>query len=660
MIFNREKNLIAWNKDILDTYHDIVVSFDYARYSTIDVPGGGFCIVFFDSDVDIPQIGGPGQSLGYTPSTQSDYCYLKGYNGFKNGFLGIGFDSNGAFGLKTSLVDGLSSGVTNSCTIRGAEPENYKYICSSKNLTFIYRNKNFLISERVSSEDLVTYKTIKVVISKAFTDIEVLVKYEEEKEFVSILRQKIPLKKRTGVKVGITTTMIENDSKFYIKNFNVAGFPGFVSEPELRDCAYIEKGQDEIPGNTIVSSDKFVAIPVDGNINVYELRGGEFKIKQILSDDAPIKLLGGNDKFLLTSKEKSTEVGVFYKANDQFLLTTTVDLLQSDEILPMELQDNPPTCADTDSKTLVIGNNKNVFIYEFIAGGGSGFGGFNYYQTLTLNPSGDIGYQVQVDGEKLLTSGGTPRLGGRYNSFVSYYEYNGVTWSVDPVQTFTSPVTGNLFDEFGYSISMIGNEVIIGSPNEFRKNKQTVGQGETYHYVYTKAKNKPGKEWRPAMGLGSFYNIDSPGGNFGSCVSFLGNNLIISAPYENFHYPPDLILENIPNCGRIYIFRKNRGGTFSQAAIIAPDNERAKPNMYFGKLVGLLGKSIGVASVPYKNKLLYNAEIDVYKIGCIFPNPPEHLSININSIALYDNSGYTIDIETFTYLQLLNYPNVSL
>ena len=657
MIFNREKNLLAWNNDVLDTYHDIVVSFDYARYSTTNVPAGGFCISFFEDDADVPTLGGPGFSLGYTPNEQSDYCYLKGYQGMKGGFLGIGFDSLGFFGTNTTKVDGLSAPVPNSCTIRDSEANNFRHIVTSKNLTFIYRNKNFYISEKVPNTQSATYKTIKVIISRAFTNIEVLVKYAEEKEFVSVLKHKIPIRRRTGVRVGLTCATEENDSKFFLKNFNVTGFPGKKLDPELSDCAYIERNQAKLPGNTIVSSRDFVAIPVDGGINVYELRSGEFRLKQILVEDKPIVLLGGNDRFLFTGDNKSTEVGVFYKANDKFLYTGLIDLLSFEEVDPIILKDHPPVCADTDSKRLAIGNKKNVFLYEFVTGVGDfGFGAFSPTQTLMDNPSGDIGYQVQIDGTKLLTSGGTPRLGGRYNSFVSYYSYKGQAWSELPEQTFASPQSGNFYDEFGQSIVMVGNEAIIGSPNEFRRRLTTVGHGEAYHYVFTRSRTRPTNEWRVAMGLGSFYNIDCPGGNFGTHVNYYGNNLIVSAPYENYHFPPDLTLENIPNCGRIYIFRKNRGGTFSQAAIIAPDFDRAKPNMYLGRLVGLLGRSTAVATVPYKNNLLYTPEIDVYKIGCIFPTPPRHLPINKDSIALYDNSGYTIDIETFTYLQLLNYP----
>lgn len=658
MIFNREKNLLAWNKDVLDTYHDIVVSFDYTRYSTTNVPVGGFCIVFFETEAEIPSLGGPGYSLGYTPSIQSDYCYLKGYNGLKGAFLGIGFDSLGLFGVRTTLVDGLSTPIPNSCTLRDSEENNYRYISSTKNLSYIYRNKNFNISEKLASENDVTYKTIKVIISKAFTNVEVLVKYEQEKEFVSILTQKLPIRRRTGVKVGLTCTTDEDDAKFYLKNFNVVGFPGKVLEPELTDCAYIEKNQTEVPGNTIVSSSDFCAIPVDGNINIYEIRAGQFKVRQVLTNDRPMYLLGGNEKFLFTGDNRSTEVNVFFKANDQFLNTGIVDIRDTDKVSPLELEKYPPVCADTDNRMLVIGNKKNVFIYNFITGG-SNFGAFSYLDTLVENVSGDIGYQVQVDNGKLLTSGGTPRIGGRYNSFISYYEYNGTTWDDQPAQSFSSPLTGNLFDEFGYSISMIGNEVIVGSPNEFRRRRTTVGHGEVYHYVYTRSRNRQGREWRPAMGLGSFYNIDSPGGNFGTHVNYLGNNLIVSAPYENYHFPPDLILENKPNCGRIYIFRKNRGGTFSQAAIIAPDFNRAKPYMFFGKLVGLLGRTTAVATVPYNNSPLNPTEIDVYKIGCIFPTPPPHLTIGDKSIALYDNAGYTINMETYTYLQLLDYTNVN-
>jgi len=650
MLFNQEKALVAWNNDNLDTYHDVIVSFDYARFSRRNIPSGGFCVVFFSSKQDVPTIGGPGASLGYLPSSQSDYCFNRGYEGFVGATLGVGFDLNGEFGLKNNLVDGLDTPITNSCSIRGSETENYKYYTTSKN--FASTPKRISIADTLDSDDPIQYKSVRIIISKAFSNIEVQIKNREDTEFYTVLNQRIPVKRRTAVRIGITHTSTDSYTRFVLKNFNVAGFPGVVADPELDDCATINT-VNNIQGNTIVSANDFCAVPVNGNVHVYEVRGGSFSLKQLIQEESDAYLLGGNERFLFLNKTNTYEVDVYYKASNNFLKIQTIDLYGDVSFdIGEDLIGGYPTCADTNSRFLVVGNNKNVFVWQFFTGVGT-FGVFGYTQTLSYDISGGIGYSVQIDGTKMLTGGGKPRLTGRINSFVNAYEYNGIIWDDEPKQTIISPITGNIYDEFGTSISMQGNEAIIGSPNERRRNRETLGHGEAYHYVYVTNRQRGRKEWRSAMGLGTFFNIDTPGGNLGTSVNFLGNYLLVSAPYENYHFPPDKVFEDKPNAGRVYLFRKSSVGTFTQSAILAPDPFRVKENMYFGRYVGFLGRVAAVVGVPYKNNLLVAAELDVYKIGCIFDLPPRHLPISIDSIALYDSSGYTIDISSFTYLQLL-------
>jgi hypothetical protein len=644
MIFSPDKTLVAWNTEILDTYNDIIVSFDYERYSTFDTPRGGFCVVFYDSDIEVPKIGGPAECLGYTPTDRRDYCYIKGQTGFGNGFIGVGFDLNGDFGLKNNLVDGLDVPIPNSVTVRGSEVDGYKHIATSKNIAFL--NRPFLIGDRFE-ENVDRFQTIRIIASKAFTGLKVQIKKSKDRDFYDIMDVKLPVLRRTGVKVAITNTVLDEHTFFNIKNFNVAGFPGVVTEPELRDCAVKEFLDSKVGERTIVSTNNFAAVPIGGNVLVYELKNGELFIKQIIEEEGPAALIGGNDKFLFLNRDNTDEVDVYFNINNSFLKTQVIGL--SSDVYDVEPADigGLPWCAATDNRFLMIGNKKNVFVFQY-RGGGSTYGNFEFLQTLTNNPSGDIGYSVQLEEGRMLTGGGTARVNGRRNSFVSFYEVNGIDWNDLPTQTFSSPVTGNIYDEFGYTISMQGNEAIIGSPNEARRGRITVGHGEAYHYVYLRTR----KIWRAAMSLANFYNIDSPGSNFGTSIAYLGNNLIVSAPYENYHFPPDLAYEDKPNTGRVYIFRKNRGGTFTQSANIAPDYDLAKPDMYFGKLVGLIGTRTSLVTIPFKSKF-ENSEIDAYKIGCIFDIPPPHLKIEENSIKLYDSSGYTIDMKSYTYLTLI-------
>lgn len=652
MIFSTEKTLVAWNREVLDTYNDIMVSFDYERYAISDAPRGGFCIVFFDSDLDVPKIGGPAYSLGYTPNSKKDYCFIKGHEGFANGYIGVGFDLNGEFGIRTDLVDGLEKPVPNSVTIRGGELENYNHLATSKNISYL--NRPFLIGEKYK-ENIDRFKTVRVLITKAFTNIKVQIKRSIDREFIDIIETKLPVQRRTGVKVALTNTVLDEQTYFNIKNFNVAGFPGVVTEPELRDCAFKELLDSKTGERDIVSANSFAAVPVGGNVVVYEIKNGQLYPRQTIEEETSSSLLGGNDKFLFLNRDKTDEIDIYYNINNVFMRTSQTLSLSSDvtDIAPEEVG-GTPWCAATDNKFLAIGNRKNVFIYQYTASEGT-FPIFDFLQTITNNPSGNIGYSIQIDDNKLITGGGTPRMDGRRKSFVSFYEANGIDFEDLPTQTFTSPSTGNDYDEFGYSMKLQGNEAVIGSPNETRRGRTTVGHGEAYHYVYLRTR----KQWRAAMSLGNFYNIDSPGGNFGTSIAFLGNNLLISAPYENYHFPPDLAFENKPNTGRVYLFRKNKGGTFTQAANIAPDYELARENMYFGKGVGLIGSRTALATIPFKNKF-ENSEIDAYKIGCVFTVPPVHKPIDLDSMRLFDSSGYIIDMDSFTYMKLLNLDGPSL
>jgi hypothetical protein len=666
MFLNPEKNLVAWNTENLDTYHDIIVSFDFTRYSLGGNSSGGFAIVFFESLLQVPVIGGPGYSLGYTPNNiVTDYCYKGGYEGLEGAFLGIGFDKSGLFGASTGTVDGLNKPIPNTFTIRGSKSDNYKHIETSKNL--FYTPKKFLISEEIEKEEDKKYRSIRVIITKAFTEIEVQIKDEQDRNFYTVSTTKIPIKKRTAVRVGLTTTFLDNFTKFDIRNFNISGFPGKIADIDIKDCSQNEKTFNTIDGKTIVSSNNFVAVPVGGLVYLYEIREGKFIQYQIIQETDPCYLIGGSDRFLFLNKKDTYEIVIYYRVSKTFLRIQTIDLkteiYESERILIFKY----PDCAHTDNKTLVIGNQQYVFVYNFYTGF-SAFGRFGLFQTITDHPSGSIGFSVQVEDKKLLTGGGKPKsLGGRNNSFVAYYEYNGFDWGGSAVQTFSSPASGNTQDEFGYTIALQGNEAVIGSPNEFRRGgRDTTGQGEVYHYVYTTKRTGTGKEWRSAMGLGSFYKLDTPGGNFGTSLSFLGNNLIVSAPYEMFLYPPDLSYENIPNVGRVYIFRKSLGGIFAQAAIISPGyfeqnvtsstasvTLRAEPYMFYGKYVGLYSNLGAVVTIPFRDDLS-KGEIDFYKIGCVFNDSPIHLPVDKDKLSLVDNSGYIIDIETYQYLKVIN------
>jgi hypothetical protein len=644
MFFNEDKNIAFFNRQSLDTYHEIVVSFDYARYSRQDVPTGGFAVVFYSANFTKPKDGGPGPALGYLPSNVTDYCKLDGYKGVNGAFLGIGFDLNGDFGIKRYIYDGSNTATPNSASIRQGTKDNWRLVATSKN--FLNTPVGIKIADRLQGEEEVEYKSVKIIITNGFTKIKVQIKKATEKNFYTVLEASIPQEDRDAVKVGITSTVLDDATQFDIKNFNVAGYPGVPKPPEFTDCLQNISFGDFFRGEALVSEGNFVAMPVGGRILIYKLINNRFEITQTLTDSSDLKLLGGSDKFLIASIEKTQNIVIYYNNENVFFRTQEINLLE-DSLVNEDLTlafEKPPICADTDNEYLVVGNGEQVSVYFYSFNPGSaGFGIFlPTGQTLVETTTGGLGAAVQVDNDRILA--------GSLKGFVNYYQFDGVDFILQ--QTIFDPTTGNPYSRFGAALSLQRNDLIIGAPYSYKLRYNTVGQGEAYHYFFSLNRDTNQREWRRIMNLGNFFLIDTPGGEFGASLKLKGNNLIIGAPTENYLNPPEQPFENIPNCGRVYLFEKTRSGLFTNGSVIAPDPENALPYSFYGKYVGFYGDNVGISVTPFTPGGR-SSEVNFINKECVFDEPPKHIPISFQSIALVDNAGYMIDIENLTYMQLL-------
>ena len=644
MFFNEDRNFALFNNQSLDTYHEIVISFDYCRYNRKSVPTGGFSLCFFRSNFERPKGGGPDQALGYLPSTKTDYCKLKGFPGLNGAVFGIGFDTNGGFAKKTPQYDGVELPTNNAITLRYGLEDNFKYIDSSKNL------KNTSLSLQLADfyqhNEEPEFKTVRVIISNGFTKIKVEMKSEKEKFFTTVMDVKVPIKLRDAVKVALISTVSDNDTEFDVKNFNVMGFPGTPRPDQFDACLQTDPLGGYVRGSYIVSGDKFVAIPSVGSIYVYKVLNKKFVVDQVLSESSDLVLLGGNNKFLFGSVKDTTEISIYYNNNGKFFKSQTLDLKFNVPVT--ELPDeqpiyDTPLCADTDSKTLAIGTGRYVVLYNYFGNisDGSSFGSFIYFQTLWDELTGGLGISVAVEDNKLLA--------GSSKGFVNFYQDDGIVYKHN--QSIFTPATGNPYAKFGHAIDLQGNDLIIGAPHEFKNRYTTVGQGEVYHYYYSRDRQSGIREWKKIMNIGNYFFVDSPGANFGESLQLKGNNLIVGAPGENY-LAPGFQFENVPNLGRIYIFRKSPLGLFTQGVILSPGDERAVPYTFFGRFVGLYDTYVGVGIAQYTQSAR-KSDVSFFNIDCAFPEPPAHVRVGPDSIALVDNGGYVIDIDTLTYMQLL-------
>jgi hypothetical protein len=646
MFFNEDKNIAFYNNQALDTYHEIIVSFDYARYSKNGIPSGGFSVSFFRSSFDRPRGGGPDYSLGYLPNKRSEYCKLDGYTGLEGAMLGVGFDSIGNFSVATDQYNGLTSPTPNTVTIRQGFEENYNYISTSKNL--INTPIRFKIADEIMDESQPTWKSVRIIITNGFTQIKVQVKEEWQKEFYTVLESRVGVKERDAVKAAIISTTNDTDTEFDIRNFNVAGFPGKPKVERFGACLQNDILFGYSEGNNIVTGNDFIAAPINGDVNIYKLKNSKFVVDQVLSETASMLLLGGSNKFLFCGLKNSQSVVVFYNNENKFFRSQEINLYEDIRDLPNgDRYIDYPVCASTDDSTCAIGNNRYVAVYDYFGNtsDGSIFGTWIYTQSLFDELTGGLGASVRVEEDKLLA--------GSLKSFVNFYTYDGAEWILD--STIFQPYSGNEYARFGASLALRKNDLIIGAPYEFKRRYTTTGQGEVYHYYYSLDRETNERKWKKIMDMGNFFLIDTPSGNFGTHLEMRGNNLVISAPYENYLFPPSQVFEDIPNCGRVYFFRKTGSGIFTQSNRISPGDEKARPYFQFGKFVGLFDTNIGIAisqSMPGAGQL--PSEINFINLDCTFPTPPSHIAIDPDSMSLVDNAGYVIDIETLTLMQLIS------
>ena len=238
-------NVAFYNDQPLDTWSDIIVSFEYERFALSAIPTGGFAVGFFDAIVDLPRNGGPNYSLGYAPSTEKAYCYQAGFPGLQAAFLGIGFDSKGLFAANEFGRPGIpiaNVNNTQTLTVRGGVAENYnvlEHINLTQILSTLPNSNTFTIDGSASALDNVFTRSVRIALKNHATKLIVQIKDNPNRnEFDTVLDLTLPEKKRSALKVALTNTQENNITQFKVKNFNVAGFPGIVTSQKIEGCSF--------------------------------------------------------------------------------------------------------------------------------------------------------------------------------------------------------------------------------------------------------------------------------------------------------------------------------------------------------------------------------------------------------------------------------------
>jgi len=198
-----------------------------------------------------------------------------------------------------------------------------------------------------------------------------------------------------------------------------------------------------------------------------------------------------------------------------------------------------------------------------------------------------LGSSVAVSGSTVVAGAPCHMVGSNTCQGAAYvFVESGGTWSQQAELTLSDSV---LYDQFGWSVALIGATAVVGANNHTVGSN--VGQGAAYVFV------ESGGTWSQQAELtvsdGAAYD------HFGSSVGLSGSTVLVGAPQH-----PYFSSLNVPGPGAAYIFLES-GGTWSQQA--EPMASDGAANEGFGHSVAV-DSGTGVVGAPTHPAIGPNAD----------------------------------------------------
>jgi len=245
-------------------------------------------------------------------------------------------------------------------------------------------------------------------------------------------------------------------------------------------------------------------------------------------------------------------------------------------------EDSVPTEKDSVMMSDNSGNNTGA-AYVFVrTEGGWELQGF--LKASVVRDTSEFGYSVAIDGDVIVV--GTPlhdsSLGGEDFGTVNMFHRVEESWVWE--SAFSGIDEG---DEFGRSIAVEGDTLVVGTPGEDRPEPNS-----GVAHVFTRQES--GWEWDGrliASNGGTRFRFGSEGDQFGWSVAMSGGSIVIGAPRE-----PSRNLQNessVEDAGAAYVFVQGEKGWVEQAYLKA-SNVQAFDK--FGWSVAIDGDTIAVAA----------------------------------------------------------------
>lgn len=176
--------------------------------------------------------------------------------------------------------------------------------------------------------------------------------------------------------------------------------------------------------------------------------------------------------------------------------------------------------------------------------------------------------------------------------------FNFENMCVDPIPTFIKASNTQSGDQFGYSIAMDGDTLVVGTPRESsnatgvhgnQQDNTAVRSGAVYVFV----RGTDG-QWSQQAYLKAS-NTD-PDDAFGSSVAISGDTIVVGAPGESGNGTQTNNALN--DCGAAYVFERDSSGTWSQQDFLKHTNIDVGDR--FGESVAISGDTI-VVGAPFED-----------------------------------------------------------
>jgi uncharacterized delta-60 repeat protein len=214
----------------------------------------------------------------------------------------------------------------------------------------------------------------------------------------------------------------------------------------------------------------------------------------------------------------------------------------------------------------------------------------------------NLGLSVAISGNTAVVGAPYVKSGSNQRTGAAYvFVRNGADWTLQQkLLTFDTPLDGNTVYNFGYSVGINGNTIVVGSfPNGF--DNRIPYNGVAHIFVRT------GTTWSPQQKL----TADDGGGfdGFGAAVAISGDTVIVGRRLTNVP----------PFSGAAFIFTRNGTTWTKQAKLIEPANATDDG---FGLSVAVNGDTAVVGSPIYSNNGIGSAYVFVRSNNVWSVQPP--------------------------------------